>query len=576
MIRCLLLAAALAMHALASASVVTAQYTPLGGSAWTASFTVQNDGTLPSIGGFTIFFPETEFAALAVEGYPSTWDTIVAQPDLGLPAAGFMDSFAIAPADALGSGQSVGGFQIAFSFLGTGAPGRLAYDIVDADFAVLETGFTAIVPASVVPEPGTALLVALALVLAGLLRISGRPVVTRDRDCLPTLIGHGVLPLRRPFEGLVQNERARLVRGRQTSEFSAFRWTGRMQVHWASSPGRFLRLLLVSVLMGQAAMVLAAPAVDGIILMESSRVDRTRFDYTYRLVVRGDALSYSGASMAVTSTSPSTVVTKSVVTLGELDAGATVRSTDSFIIRHDRTVPFDPASLKFTFSGSERAIDTVSGIRIGTVEFRAEAGRAGHESLLPIQQSSPTSGDSLNLSAAIDGEPTSVAYAFESASGATLTTGFLIRPAGSLLSRFNAQTIIPAQPFQIRLTAMSSGGAATTWKSARTYTPSAVRLVLEPQTGLMTKGSTVPATITISSVTVSGWRKVWLVLPTGFSSSSGGWDVLLTPGQQVVLQTNISAPSSGPSFRPFVLGVAMGATNALANALFSDVTVLVE
>lgn len=164
MLRRLLLGLAFAVHAAASASVVTAQYTPLGGSDWTVSFTVRNDGTLPQIGGFTIYFPEGDFAALTLDAHPASWDTIVVEPDPGLPAAGFLDAFAIDPADALDDGESVAGFQVAFTFQGRGQPGRLAYDIVDADFAVLESGFTLLAGnPPVVPEPATWWLVALAM-----------------------------------------------------------------------------------------------------------------------------------------------------------------------------------------------------------------------------------------------------------------------------------------------------------------------------------------------------------------------------------------------------------------------------
>jgi hypothetical protein len=40
----LLLAAAIAVHAAAPAAVVNAQHKPLGGSNWTASLRVENDG----------------------------------------------------------------------------------------------------------------------------------------------------------------------------------------------------------------------------------------------------------------------------------------------------------------------------------------------------------------------------------------------------------------------------------------------------------------------------------------------------------------------------------------------------
>lgn len=176
MFRCLLLVAALTVHAAASASLVIAHYTPLGGDAWTVSFNIQNNGTLPAIGGFTIYFPETEFAALTLNASPSTWDTLVVQPDLGLPAAGFLDSFAIASADTLGTGENVGGFEVGFSFHGVGSPGRLAYDIVDSGFAVLESGFTVPAISPGVPEPATWLLVLAALAVSALRKPAQRAI----------------------------------------------------------------------------------------------------------------------------------------------------------------------------------------------------------------------------------------------------------------------------------------------------------------------------------------------------------------------------------------------------------------
>lgn len=160
MIRSLLLALALTLHAATSAAEVKAEYRPLGANDWTVNFTVQNDGTLSSIGGFTIFFPEAEFSALSLIGAPATWDSLVVQPDLGIPAAGFLDSFAIDVSDRLASGDSVGGFEIGFMFLGAGAPGRLAFDIVDSNFQVVFSGFTAV---SVVPEPPMAVFLVLGL-----------------------------------------------------------------------------------------------------------------------------------------------------------------------------------------------------------------------------------------------------------------------------------------------------------------------------------------------------------------------------------------------------------------------------
>lgn len=71
---------ALVSHTMVPAAVVTAQFTPQGGDIWAAKFTVHNDGTLPSIRGFTIYFPESAFSTPSLANAPITWDTIVVQP----------------------------------------------------------------------------------------------------------------------------------------------------------------------------------------------------------------------------------------------------------------------------------------------------------------------------------------------------------------------------------------------------------------------------------------------------------------------------------------------------------------
>jgi len=141
---------ALALAQSAAAATINSSVTPLGGNSWQISITVLADGTPASLSGFTVFFPETDFSNLLVLGSPATWDSIVLQPDVAIPAAGVFDSVMLDRSVGLTAGQSQGGFAVSFDYLGAGTPGSLHYEITDENFQLLASGQTA-----VVPEPAT-------------------------------------------------------------------------------------------------------------------------------------------------------------------------------------------------------------------------------------------------------------------------------------------------------------------------------------------------------------------------------------------------------------------------------------
>lgn len=160
------LAAVLAAASLGSqAAVVTSHYTAGTGTRWTVDLTVANDdGAPPLLSGFTVYFSENLFAGLQLLATPTTWDSIVIEPDPAIPDAGFLDSYAVDPADALAPGQSQAGFRVAFDYLGQGAPQSLFFEIVDANYAVLASGQSVVTLApQAVPEPGSIVLAGLAL-----------------------------------------------------------------------------------------------------------------------------------------------------------------------------------------------------------------------------------------------------------------------------------------------------------------------------------------------------------------------------------------------------------------------------
>ena len=162
-----------AIPLLSQAAVVRSDYTLLSGNTWLADFTVINDGNPSQITAFTIYFPESRFGNLSLVGSPSTWDSLLIPPDGGLPAAGYLDSFVVHAADAIGAGGSQGGFRVQFDHLTGTTPAALSFDINDLSFNVVSSGTTLV---SVVPEPATVLLASLGLggLLAATRRQAGR------------------------------------------------------------------------------------------------------------------------------------------------------------------------------------------------------------------------------------------------------------------------------------------------------------------------------------------------------------------------------------------------------------------
>lgn len=153
---------AMCLPSLSAAAIVHSDYVLVAGNTWTVDFTIVNDGSPAAITGFTIYFPEAQFANLSLLASPSTWDTLLIPPDALLPADGFLDSFVLDGANAIGAGASLGGFRVRFDHAG-GVPQALAFDINDASFNVLFSGTTVV---TAIPEPASHLLAALAVCAA--------------------------------------------------------------------------------------------------------------------------------------------------------------------------------------------------------------------------------------------------------------------------------------------------------------------------------------------------------------------------------------------------------------------------
>jgi len=149
----------------AAAASISASYHQVAGNHWFADFVVTGDGTPSVINDFTIYFPDTSFAGLVLNLTPANWDSLIIQPDTTLHSPGFLDSLALA--SGIATGTSLGGFEVAFNYLGLGTPPALHFDINDASFRPVFSGITV----AAVPEPQMAW-----LMLVGLGAIAGTRV----------------------------------------------------------------------------------------------------------------------------------------------------------------------------------------------------------------------------------------------------------------------------------------------------------------------------------------------------------------------------------------------------------------
>jgi PEP-CTERM motif-containing protein len=153
----LLGAATLLAPLCAAAASISASYHQLAGDHWLADFVVTGDGSPSLINDFTVFFPDTSFAALVLNTSPANWDSLIIQPDTTLHSPGFLDSLALG--SGIATGASLGGFEVAFNYLGNGTPPALHFDVNDANFHPVFSGVTV----AAVPEPEVAWLMLLGL-----------------------------------------------------------------------------------------------------------------------------------------------------------------------------------------------------------------------------------------------------------------------------------------------------------------------------------------------------------------------------------------------------------------------------
>ncbi|WP_428354401.1 hypothetical protein [Methyloprofundus sp.] len=69
--------------------------THISGNNWVYNYTINNDSLSADIEEFSIFFDYNLYENLIVALTPTNWDSLVIQPDLGLPDDGLYDVLAL-------------------------------------------------------------------------------------------------------------------------------------------------------------------------------------------------------------------------------------------------------------------------------------------------------------------------------------------------------------------------------------------------------------------------------------------------------------------------------------------------
>lgn len=127
---------------------------------WQIDYVV-SDHNLGIDEGFQVFFPYGQYEDLALLSAATGWDALVFQPDMifGVPEPGILDGLQL-----VDNGGAAAAFSIQLHWLGVGTPEPQNFELYDANFNVLESGRTVMVP-----EPVSGL-----LLVAGLCGLAWR------------------------------------------------------------------------------------------------------------------------------------------------------------------------------------------------------------------------------------------------------------------------------------------------------------------------------------------------------------------------------------------------------------------
>jgi hypothetical protein len=90
-----------------------------------------------------------------------------------------------------------------------------------------------------------------------------------------------------------------------------------------------------------------------VLLVSSTQISSTDSQSVYRLKANNAGGKVTAVSATVTSASPNTIIVDGTLSFPDLEAGASGTSSDTFEIRQNRSFPFKPADLSYSFSYEE-------------------------------------------------------------------------------------------------------------------------------------------------------------------------------------------------------------------------------
>lgn len=288
------------------------------------------------------------------------------------------------------------------------------------------------------------------------------------------------------------------------------------------------------------------------------RVDRTKYDYTFALHIKGTSQNIRDAEFVVTSKLPYTQVSDGSSKLLSIDAGRLIRSSDVIVVRHDRTYPFNFSNLQVAFSGQPVA-EAAGQITIGAIDFLELAGRAGHEGYLEIQTSAPAAGRQLLLRATIAGGATAARYSLFDLQGRAISSGDLSNPwTGQLY--FVGFVQAPSVPFSIKVEASDYSGRATSYQTSA-YVPSSAQIQLKVKNGAFEYGQHITGSVRVYGPPGS-MLPVKLLVPEGFTAAPGSWSVPVPSSGTVEVPFDVATSNTGDRAKFYDLVVVSNGSSA--------------
>lgn len=145
-------------------------------------------------------------------------------------------------------------------------------------------------------------------------------------------------------------------------------------------------------------------------LVSSARISRTVSEYTYKAAVINTGSDALDVSATLNINAPGVTVLDGELSFGDVGAGATVSSADTFTIRHDRVYAYNESLLEWTTRATQPLAPPSDPlvIDLGNGEFTLEINTQVYEGLIDVPLPDGVTLDTLSIEVGIDvSEPVS-------------------------------------------------------------------------------------------------------------------------------------------------------------------------